>query len=161
MSPFKKIMMWLGIFAGSGLAFLITVYFAASFFTSGLKTPIEMQLAAIRAGDTELAYTYMSKTFQSSTSLKGFKKLINAYSTLRNNQGISYQQREISNETGIVKATLKSSGGAEMPVRYRLIKVDGQWKIAVIVINPNPEDETIDQRSEMEINSAATKNQKH
>ncbi len=142
MSLFKKIAMWLGIFIGSGLCFLLGLYLIATLLTSGLKSPIEKQLAAIRAEDAALAYSYTTKGFQANTSFEQFKKFINEYSGLRNNASISFEDREISDGVGIVSATLKSRGGSKTPIRYRLIKENDQWKIEGMVINPDASKES-------------------
>ncbi len=136
MSLLKKIAVWLGIFIGSGLSFLLIIQLIAMLLTSGLKTPIEKQLAAIRAENFALAYSYTTTSFQGSTSLEEFKNFINEYSALRNNASISFNRREINDGAGTVSATLESRGGLKSPIRYHLIKENDEWKIEGMVINP-------------------------
>jgi hypothetical protein len=101
-----------------------------------LKDPIEKQLVAIRAEDVATAYSYTTKNFQKNTSLEDFTKFINEYSGLRNNESISYDNRSIDNGVGTVNAQLKSRSGSDTPVFYKLLKVNDQWRIETIVINP-------------------------
>ncbi len=139
MSILKKLAMWIGIFIGSGLCFLAVLYLTASLLTYGLKKPIEKQLVAIRAEDAASAYAYTSSTFQDTTSFEAFKKFINAYSALRNNESISFDERSINDGVGIVYATLKARSKATTPALYRLIKENGDWKIESMVLNPSEE----------------------
>ncbi len=73
MQSFRSILIWLGIFTGIALGFVILIYFASSLFSSGVKTPIEKQLAAIRVEDSALAYSYTTPAFQETTSFETFK----------------------------------------------------------------------------------------
>jgi Domain of unknown function (DUF4864) len=137
MSLLKKIAFWFGVFITSGVVFMLMIQLIAILLTSGLKGPIEKQLAAIRAENMALAYSYTTTGFQSKTSLDDFKKIVNEYSALRNNESISYNEREVDHGVGVVNATLISRGGFKSPVSYHLIKENDEWKIEGMVINPD------------------------
>lgn len=156
MPLFKKIAMWIGIFLGSGLCFLAVLYLTASLLTSGLKKPIESQLIAIRAEDAASAYALTTTTFQASTSFEAFKKFINDYSALRNNEGITFEDRSISNGVGVVLATLISRSKAKTPVLYRLIKENDKWKIESMVLNPSEETILNESTASLSHNAAPT-----
>ncbi len=139
MNELKKVAMWVGIFIGSGLCFLAILFIAASVLTSGLKKPIEKQLAAIRTEDYASAYAYTTRAFQDATTFEAFKKFVNDYSALRNNESISFDERSIEDGVGVVHATLISRSKAKTPIYYRLIKENDVWKIENMVINPDPD----------------------
>lgn len=136
MPPLNILLQRLGIVAGVLLSLVIVIYFAMFLFSSDVKKTINNQLAAIRAEDAVLAYSYTTKSFQEITSLESFTKFINTYSGLRNNKSISYKERKTKDNIVYVKAILISRGGSETPIRYQLIKENGHWKIQGLIINP-------------------------
>lgn len=142
MPLYKKILLGVGIGIGSIVLFFALMFVGLSFYTSGLKSPIEKQLASIRAEDYAVAYSFTTVDFQKNTSIDAFKKFINEYSGLRNNESISYDERKIENGIGFVSARLKSRSGAETPVLYQLIKEHNEWRIQSLIINPKPASRT-------------------
>jgi TM2 domain-containing membrane protein YozV len=123
---FCTILVYLGLF------FAIVLY-----STSGLVKPIQNQLNAIQHGNMQMAYSYTSTGFQQTVSFEHFKKVINNFSALKNNASFSWSKREFQNDKGFVRAILKSKDGVILPIEYRLIKEDGQWKILGFDLNPN------------------------
>lgn len=136
MSLFKKIMMWVGIIVSILILIAVIMVSIAFYATSGLITTIENQLTALRSDDIVKAYSYTSKDFQSATSLDDFKKFINRYPSLKNNEKASFTDREVKDHQGKVRGTLQSKDGAITPIEYRFIKEDGVWKILSIQVNP-------------------------
>lgn len=135
-----------------GLFFAIVFY-----FTSGLIKPIQNQLNAIGQGDMQMAYGYTSTGFQRTVSFEDFKKIINQYSSLKNNANFSWSKREFQNDKGFVRGTLKSKNGVVVPIEYRLIKEDGEWKILGFVLNPKNTEKQSEMESEPLIHVAAEK----
>lgn len=119
------------------LLIIIFVYIGISIYTSGLKVPIEKQLAAIRIEDPATAYSYTTTNFQKITTFEDFKKFISQYSGLSNNEGISYNSRKIDNGVGTVDANLVARSGVKTPVLYKLKMEHNEWRIESIVINPS------------------------
>lgn len=137
MPPINKIWLWLGMAVGSLIGLILVIYLASFLFASGVNKTINKQLDAIKAEDAVLAYSYTTKSFQEITSLENFTKFINAYSGLRNNKSITIKERKTKDDVVFVKATLISRGGSQTPIRYQLIKENGQWKIQGMIINPD------------------------
>lgn len=134
--PFKKAMLviatiivWFGVFVG----FLIAMVFYA---TSGLVDTVHNQLISLQSGDIKKAYSYTSKDFQKITSIDDFKKFLDHYPSLKNNESYFFNERRIENNIGTVKGTLTSKDGAQTPIVYRLIKEGGTWKILGIEVLP-------------------------
>lgn len=141
MPKFNNIVMWRGVLVLAGVVVVVAaIYIAALMPAAGLREPIENQLAAIRIEDNVTAYSLTSPAFQKATSMDQFVRFINEYSSLRNNESISFDERKITNGVGIVKATLISRGGVETPVMYQLIKEKNGWKIESIIITPQEDD---------------------
>lgn len=115
-------------------------YLMLSPSTSALKTPIKDQLQAIQIEDLVTAYSYTSKEFQKSTSLDAFKHFVNSYSGLRNNESIKFDDRNIKDGIGMVKATLIARGGFQTVVTYQLVKERKRWKIESMVLVPNSDE---------------------
>lgn len=135
-----------------GLFFAIIFY-----FTSGLIKPIQNQLNAIGHDDMQMAYTYTSTAFQRAVSFERFKIMINHYPALKNNASFSWNKREFQNDKGFVTGILKSKDGVVLPIEYRLIKEDGQWKILSFTLNQKNSEKQSDVESEPLINVTAEK----
>lgn len=125
---------------------LIVLYNRISPSTSALKVPIQDQLQAIQVEDLATAYSYTTKDFQKNTSLEAFKRYVNEYSGLRNNQSIDFNERQINNGVGVVKATLIARGGIPTDVTYQLVKERNRWRINAIRIKPSG-DEPVQQQA--------------
>jgi len=129
MSKFTKIVLGIVIAIGAiiGLAFWLT---------SGLTDVAEKQLAALRAGDVEKAYSYTSKDFQNATSLQDFRAFVDSYPSLKNNKGNFFSSRAIENDVGTLQGSLQSQDGAVTPIEYKLVKENNEWKILSLQVLP-------------------------
>ncbi|MFA6303784.1 MAG: DUF4864 domain-containing protein [Legionella sp.] len=136
-SVFIKIMKGIGI-ALIGFIAIVLLFIAFTFYlTSGLLEPIKNQLSAIQNGTIQKAYfLYTSKGFQHEVSMDKFKQIINQYPSLKDNESASFTSREIKDNKGVVIGTLKSKKGVSTPIKYLLIKEEGQWKIVGFIVNP-------------------------
>lgn len=132
MSAKRKIM--IGI---SALIILAALIVAIVFYATGsMVTPINRQLAALKAGDTVKAYSYTSKDFQNVTSLSDFQNFVDNYPALRDNKGISFTEKEANEDnTGKVKAVIHLADGSSLPIQYLVIKENGKWMILGITVN--------------------------
>lgn len=131
MSKFLKVIIGIGIF-------IVVVVVIALWATSGMTKAIDKQLAALRAGDLNTAYSLTSKSFQSQTSLEQFREFVSQYPSLSNNQSSTFTNRTNENGLGTVEGKLIAKDGSVTPVAYQLIKEEGsgEWKIQGIKINP-------------------------
>lgn len=142
MSTIKKFSTRRGALVITGLFILLVGFFFAYVLPSSrLIAPIDDQLEAIRIEDNATAYSYTSIAFQKATSLDAFVRFINEYSGLRNNESIIFDERNVKNGIGKVKARLVSRSGTETPVTYQLVKENDRWKIESIVLIPQENDE--------------------
>ena len=129
MSKLKKILIGIGVF-------IVGVILLANSATKGLAEVAQAQLAALRAGDVAGAYAYTSSDFQKATSLEDFKVFLQAYPSLSQNKSASFTSREVENNLGTLKGSLKAEDGAVTPVEYKLVKENDKWKILNIQLNP-------------------------
>jgi len=109
---------------------------------SRLIAPINDQLEAIRIEDNATAYSFTSNAFQKATSMDTFVNFIKQYSSLRNNESITINSRQINNGFGKVKAVLVSRGGMETSVTYQLVQENNRWKIESMILAPQGEKDT-------------------
>lgn len=135
-SSAKKIFMVVGsIFAGF-LILIITFVVLIVLLVGGMADVAQNQFAALREGNIEKAYSYTSQDFQHETSLSSFKKFVNQYPFLKENVKVSFPEREIKNNIGIIRGTVRLKDGTMIPIQMQLIKENNQWKILGIHINP-------------------------
>lgn len=133
-APKKKMALWKKIVLGV-VAFLVLVIGSALFFTSDLIVPIDAHLAALRAGDIRGAYEQTSSAFKQTTSLEQFAAFISTYPSLSKNKKASFSERSWEGSQGHVKGTLTDESGGVLPVEFRLIKENDQWRILGINLN--------------------------
>lgn len=132
----KRVLSIIGLVIAGLLIYLTALISIVLYATSGISSAAQNELAAIRSGDYEKAYSNTAKEFQKTTSLEEFKKSISQIPSLKNNKSASFTERNIENNIGTVKGTLESNDGALTPVEFKLIKEDKAWKILVIHILP-------------------------
>ena len=90
---------------------------------------VETQLKALRSKDIYGAYyDLVSKDFQVGTPYKDFQKFVQSYPVLTDHQGILFKERTLEDDQGSVTVILNSIHGV-YPMKYKLIKEDGEWKI--------------------------------
>jgi hypothetical protein len=122
---------------------LIGFYYFYILPYSRLIAPINDQLEAIRIEDNATAYSFTSKAFQDATSMNAFISFIKQYSSLRNNESITINSRQVINGFGKVKAVLISRGGLETPVTYQLVQENDRWKIESMILAPQGDEDTV------------------
>lgn len=157
-SSFKKTTMIIGAIVAWFLLFVGVIFAFVLFLTSGLIYSIDQQLSALQSGNMEKAYSYTSKDFQKATSLSEFKKFIDQYPSLKNNESSFFNERVIENNVGIVKGTLTAKDGAKTPITYRLIWEDGKWKILNISVSYTGAGIEINHRENSSSNTKASPN---
>lgn len=95
-----------------------------------LITPIEAQLAHLRAGDVARAYNnFTTREFQASTSLDAFREFVKAYPALSSHQTAAFEQPTVQQDSGVVTALLQGSNGQQIAVEFQLIRMGKGWKI--------------------------------
>ena len=111
------------------VGFVVVVFALAMFLTSGLVDPLDRHLDALAKGDLEAAYAETSVAFRDNTSPEQFAAFVRGNPSLSRITGHSFGERSWENNIGSVKGTLKTSDGGVVPVEFRLVKENDQWKI--------------------------------
>lgn len=135
-STLKRTISVVALVIAGFLIYLTALISIVLYATSGISSTVKEELAAIRSGNYEKAYSYTSKEFKDSTSLEEFKNSINKIPSLKNNQSVTITERKIENDSGAVNATLKSKDGVSSLVEFRLRKEGKTWKILEIHVLP-------------------------
>lgn len=121
--------------AAAAVVIAAIVYIAIS-ATNVLVEPVARQLAALKAGNMEAAYSETSEAFRQATSQDAFRKFIDEYPILKDAADHSFPTRNITNGEGYLRGSLTSSTGGVTPIEYRLVKENDAWKIIYINVNP-------------------------
>ncbi|HTM64078.1 MAG TPA: DUF4864 domain-containing protein [Gammaproteobacteria bacterium] len=154
---------WKLIFAIIALCFSVLVIYvviiggSVYYLTSGVADTIQYQLAAIREGDLEKAYSYTSADFRRATSFDAFKEFVEQVPALSDNESASFPSRSINNNEGVVSGTIKAHDGSVTSIEYLLIHEDKKWKIEGIRINPADSGELENDQSGSSSENAAKK----
>jgi uncharacterized membrane protein YvbJ len=127
----KKMALWKKIALGV-VAFIVLAVGLSLFLTSDLVEPIDRQIAAFGRGDVEAAYAETSIGFRQATSLERFTEFVKKNPGLKQIQSHTFTERSRENNVGTVKGTLTLTGGGVVPVEYKLVKENDQWKILAV-----------------------------
>jgi hypothetical protein len=111
------------------IAFIVIVFGFAMFLTSDLIDPVERQIAALKAGDIDSAYSQTSTAFRDATSKEQFVAFVKSNPILLKIADYSVTDRSRENNVGTLKGTLTSIEGGVIPIEYRLVKENDEWKI--------------------------------
>lgn len=107
------------------------------YMTSGISDTVRNQLAALRAGDIDKAYSYTSEDFRNATSLEAFNEFVNQVPALKDNESAAFTATSVNNNEGIISGTVRSREGTVTSIEYLLIYKNGVWRIEGIKINPS------------------------
>ena len=128
----KQMPLWFKIAIALSVLALIAVT-AGILFTESWVDVVDHQLDALRHKDVEKAYTaYTSKEFQENTSLEQFRYFVEAHPIFFDNQFAHFTKRSLQDHIGTLVGHLTSSDHVNFPIKYKLIKEDGKWKILSI-----------------------------
>ncbi len=118
------------IIVASLVGVLVILFVIGLFATRGITKVVQNQLQAIRQGKIEQAYyAYTASQFQQETTLAEFKGLISGQPALLKNKKASFSERKVEGSQGFLKGTLTAEDGTSLPVEYRLVKENDEWKI--------------------------------
>jgi hypothetical protein len=129
--PKEKMKLWKKILIGLGVFILLIIFISFS-ATSGIVKVAEKQLNLISSGDLKGAYALTSQEFQRSVAYDNFLSYVNNYEVLKNYKNHKFTSREIQGDTGTITGTLTAKDGTTVPVEYKFIKENGNWKILSI-----------------------------
>jgi TM2 domain-containing membrane protein YozV len=126
---------------------LVIVFFGLVFSIAGMSVRAlasvgKDELAALRNGNIDQAYSYTSSEFHKGVSVDTFKKFVDSYPQLRNNVDSTFTDMEYKNNNGLITGTLTMKDGSTTPVEIELLKENDQWKINGINVKANGAQET-------------------
>lgn len=118
-----------------GLAIVLVVIGAIILFvftlTSGLTRSADQFFTLIREGKAKDAYLSASREFQASAPEEDFAAFLKN-STIADYESATWSSRSVANKIGELEGSIKTRAGGVIPIKLRLIKEDGKWKIHAI-----------------------------
>jgi hypothetical protein len=99
--------------------------------TRGLPRSADEFFTLIRDGKARDAYLSASREFQASASEGEFANFLKN-SGMADFKSASWSSRSVTNNIGELEGSLKTRAGGVIPIKIKLIKEDGRWKIHAI-----------------------------
>ena len=127
--------LWVKILIGVVVA-IGAIIAIAMMATAPLVDPIEAHLALLREGKVAQAWEETSGQFKSSTSQADFERFVAGNPKITQIKSHSFANKSWENDLGEVRGTLTADDGSSIPVFYRLIREQGEWRILSISFNP-------------------------
>ncbi len=111
---------------------LIAVIVAAVFYlTSDVTRAGDRFFALIGEGKAKDAYQSAAQEFRAATSEAQFLAYLKS-SAIADYESATWASRSISNNVGELEGSLKLKGGGTVPIKVKLVKESGEWKILSI-----------------------------
>jgi hypothetical protein len=123
----KKVLIGLAIV----LAVIGAIFFFVFILTSGLTRSADQFFTLIREGKAKDAYLSASREFQASAPEEDFAAFLKN-STIADYESATWSSRSVANKIGELEGSIKTRAGGVIPIKIRLIKEDGRWKIHAI-----------------------------
>jgi hypothetical protein len=126
---------------GCLLLVLLGVFGAVSmawFGTKGVRDAAHAQLEDLRKGDLDAAYARCSESYRAQVSAPDFLAFVAEHPALAENAEASFPSTSVQNEVAELGGVLTSRSGQREPVRYRLVKEAGEWKVDRIEFSGGP-----------------------
>jgi hypothetical protein len=101
------------------------------YLTSGLTRSADRFFTLVREGKAKDAYLSASREFQASAPEEDFAAFLKN-STIADYESATWSSRSVANKIGELEGSIKTRAGGVIPVKLRLIKEDGKWKIHAI-----------------------------
>jgi hypothetical protein len=99
--------------------------------TSGLTRSADRFFTLVREGKAKDAYLSASREFQASAPEEDFAAFLKN-STIADYESATWSSRSVANKIGTLEGSIKTRAGGVIPIKLRLIKEDGRWKIHAI-----------------------------
>jgi len=119
----------IGVVIAIGVVALIVA--AVFYMTSGVTQAGDRFFAMIRDGKAREAYQTAAREFRTATSEDQFLAFLKS-STIAQFESASWSSRSISLNVGELEGSLKTSGGGVIPIKLKLVKEDGVWKVLAL-----------------------------
>lgn len=101
------------------------------YLTSGLTQSADRFFTLVREGKAKDAYLSASREFQASAPEEDFVAFLKK-STIADYESATWSSRSVANKIGELEGSIKTRAGGVIPIKLRLIKEDGKWKIHAI-----------------------------
>ena len=128
------------------LACVASILAISWFQSSEAVQVVQEQAEAIRQGRVERAYELFSSEYRAEMSLSMFRRLLRRQDQLNGLQDLRIWGRSVWRGTAILWGSFQDDLGHSYPVRYQLIREDGDWRIDSFQLRgvapeslPNPE----------------------
>lgn len=113
------------------LAVIGAIVFVVFNLTRGATRSADEFFTLVRDGKAREAYRSASREFQASSSEADFEAFLKN-STIADYDSAAWSSRSVSNNISELEGSIKTRAGGIVPVKIKLIKEDGRWKIHAI-----------------------------
>lgn len=122
----------------AGLAALISVSLHAEDKDSAIRDAILLQIEAFANDDDEAAWTYASEGIKRRFgSAEVFLSMVReAYPAVHRASSIEFVERVPHGPFEIQEVRLQGPEGKRWDAYYRMVRIEGQWKVAGVFIQP-------------------------
>ena len=114
-----------------GIVIIAVIVAVVFYLTSDVTRAGDQFFTLIRDGDAKGAYQSAAREFQASTSEEQFMVFLKN-SSISNYESATWTSRSISDNVGALEGSLKTKGGGVIPIKVKLVKEDGKWKLLAI-----------------------------
>lgn len=111
------------------IIFFGLVFACAGVALRGISAVGKNEIAALRQGNTELAYSYTSIEFQKGVSLPTFKKFVNHFPQLHDNVDSTFTSVDFKDNDATILGKLTLKDGSSFPIQVNLVKEGDEWKV--------------------------------
>lgn len=96
--------------------------------TGGLTRSADEFFTLVREGKAKDAYLSTTREFQASAPEEDFAAFLKN-STIADYESATWSSRSVTNKIGELEGSIKTRAGGVIPIKLKLIKEDGKWKI--------------------------------
>lgn len=98
---------------------------------------VQAQLQAIHNGELVKAYGFFSNEYREETSLPVFRRWVRSQQRLTRIDGVQFWSRSVWGGVALLRGSFQDGFGRRYPVRYLLIRQDGEWRIHQFQLAPD------------------------
>jgi hypothetical protein len=106
---------------------------------------VEQQAAAIRDGRIDDAYNLFSETYRAENSMGMFRAWVARHEEFSKAQDMRIWSRTMRNERAVLWGVVQDYQGQGFPVRYRMVRERGEWRIDEMTMRRSWAEEAIDE----------------
>jgi hypothetical protein len=106
---------------------------------------VEKQAAAIRDGRIDEAYQLFSASYRAENSLSVFHAWVDRHAEFSRAQDMRIWSRSMRNERAVLWGVVQDYQGQGFPIRYRMVREGGEWRIDDLTMRRSWAEETLDE----------------